>query len=74
MTTSKFQVEKELGENLNNFSGISVIEAQDAVELASLISKIKFPISIVSIVVKGNRFYAFVNSQRPIKRRKIEQV
>ena len=68
--TSEFKIEADLGDNLNNYSGMTVIEADDPETLASLIKKIKFPITIIQIIAKGNRVYAFINSSRPIRKKK----
>jgi len=68
--TSEIKIEQELGDNLNNFSGLTVLEADDPESLASLIRKIRCQISIVQIVAKGNRIYAFVNANRPLKKKK----
>ena len=68
-TTSEFKADSNLGDSLNQYTGLTVLEADGAEELASVIKSIKFPIDIISIVTKGSRFYAFIKSSRPIKKK-----
>lgn len=70
--TSEFKVEANLGNNISAYSGLDVVEAEGAIELASLLKQIKFPFNIVQICVKGTRFYAFINSSRPIKKKVVK--
>lgn len=58
----------ELGDSLNLYTGLEVIKAESAEDLAAILKSIKFPFTIVHI---GNnatmtRFYAFINSTRKI--------
>lgn len=70
--TIEFKEEKVFGENLNNFSNLFTLEAEGAEDLASQIKNIKFPVTIISIVTKGTRFYAFLNASRPVTKKKVK--
>jgi hypothetical protein len=63
-------VESNLGSSLSRFNNLQVIDAENAEDLASIIRSIKFQIDIVNIVLKDNRFYAFINSNNPIRVKK----
>jgi hypothetical protein len=67
--TTKFDVETELGDSLNNFSKLQTLESDDAEDLTNQIRQIKFPIAIVQIVAKGTRFYCFFNATRIVKKK-----
>lgn len=69
----EFKVDSsDLGDNLSLYSGLEVVKAESAEELAAILKSIKFPFQIVQIGNNGNmtRFYAFINSTRKINIRK----
>lgn len=65
----EFQSDQQLGDTLNNYSKLQTLVDETEEGLAGQIRQIKFPIDIISIVTKGNRFYCFFNASRVLKKK-----